>query len=232
MIKQMGLDPGEFGASFSPETILSLSSVAGATELPHSPDLVKYQLLMPYLEGLKFSSTIFDKKKWSGLNRVLKRPPLSSEQILHPEKYLLDEKPLSVEIRYIPNGMDQYHSGVVGEYFLNLLLKTDKPAVNTASGWGGDRFILYRNPGLWMLIWESLWDRESDCARFSADFQRWIEKKFSVVFIPGGAGRVPFVAGESPADYFFLQKDGSRLFYVRTNDRQKINEFISGGLYD
>lgn len=83
-----------------------------------------------------------------------------------------------------------------------------------------------------MLTWESQWDRESDCARFSADFRRWIEKRFSVNFIPGGAGRIPFVAGESSADYFFLQKDGSRLFYVRTNDRQKINEFISGGLYD
>ena len=232
MIKQMGLDPGELGDTFSPETMLSLSAVAGTNELPHSPDIVKYQLLMPYLDGLKFCSAIFARKKWDGFNRILKRPPASSEQILHPDKYLRDEKPIPIEIRFTPLSLPAYHSGVVGEFFLNLLLKTGTEIDDVASGWGGDRFVIFKDPQTSMLIWRSKWDNDGDCSRFSAVFRHWIEKNFSVAFIPGGTSQDPFNAGESPAGYFFLKTKGNNLYYVRTNNREKINEFISGGQYD
>lgn len=232
MIKQLGLDPGELGDTFSPETILSLSAVTGASELQHSPDIVKYQLLMPYLDGLKFCSAIFARKKWAGFNRILKRPPSSSEQILHPDKYLRDEKPIPVEIRYTPHRLAPYHSGVIGEFFLNLLLKTGTEIDDAAAGWGGDRYVIFRDLQTSMLIWRSKWDTDGDCSRFFSVFRRWIEKKFSVAFIPGGTSQEPFIAGESPADYFFLKTKGNTLYYVRTNNREKINEFISGGQYD
>jgi hypothetical protein len=232
MIKQLGLDPGELGDIFSPETMLSLSAMAGTNELQHSPDIVKYQLLMPYLDGLKFCSAIFARKKWAGFNRILNRPPASSEQILHPDKYLRDEKPMPVDIRFTPNSLAAYHSGVVGEYFLNILLKTGTEIDDAASGWGGDRFVIFKDPRTSMLIWRSKWDANEDCSRFFAVFRHWIEKKFSVAFISGGTSQDPFIAGESPTDYFFLKTKGNNLYYVRTNNREKINEFISGGQYD
>jgi len=232
MIHQLGFDPELVGDAFSPENVLSFSAMAGASTLAAAPDIVKYQLLMPYLEGMKFSQAIVKQKKWKGLNQVLTRKPLSSEQILHPQKYLGQEKPQAVFTAYRPARGERVHSGVVGEYYLNVLLKNGPEIADVASGWGGDLFTLYRDGDNRLLLWEAHWDSDGDCARFSADFRRFLENKFRVAFQDGQGGGRRFSAGNSAAGYFFLLRDGARLFYARSNDRTQINELISGGIYD
>lgn len=232
MIRQLGFDPELIGEAFSPENVLSFSAMAGATTLASAPDIVKYQLLMPYLEGLRFSQAIFKDGKWRGLNQVLNRKPLSSEQILHPQKYLSGEKPRVVLTGFRPRRGELVYSGVIGEYYLNVLLKSGPEMTDAAAGWGGDLFSLYRLGDSRLLLWESQWDTDADCSRFHADFQKFLEKKFHVVFQNDQTNGRPFSAGNSSGGYFFLHQDNARLFYARSNDRTLINELISGGIYD
>ncbi len=123
MVKQMGFDPDQVGDAFSPENILSYSALAGATTLAAAPEVVRLQLLMPYLDGMRFSRAVAREGGWKALNRVLAHKPLSSEQVLHPGKYAAGERPLDAAIRFRPSRGELYHSGVVGEYYLNVLLK-------------------------------------------------------------------------------------------------------------
>ena len=232
MISQLGFDPDLIAEAFSADNVLTLSALAGASSLVDAPAIVKYQLLMPYLEGLKFSREILKKKKWKGLNQVLKQPPQSSEQILHPGKYLALEKPVAVLIGYCPKSWQLIHSGVVGEYFLNVLLAKDAEIGDAASGWGGDFYAIYRNTNSTMLLWEAQWDTSGECSRFLAAFRNFLEKKFKLSFRDGQNNGRPFLAGNSADGYFFLYQYNARLFYARTNDRGQINEFISGGNYD
>ena len=232
MIRQLGFDPELIGAAFNPENVLSFSALAGASLLAAAPDIVKYQLLMPYLDGMKFSQAVFKAGKWKGLNRVLSHKPLSSEQILHPQKYLAGEKPQAVFTGFRPSRGELAHSGVIGEYYLNVLLKNGPEITDTAAGWGGDLFSLYRHGDSRLLLWESHWDAGSDCARFYADFQKFLENKFHFVFQDGQNSGRSFRAGNSAAGYFFLHRDNARLFFARSDDRLQINELISGGLYD
>jgi len=232
MIRQLGVDPELLGEAFSAENVLAFSALSGASALADAPAIVKYQLLMPYLDGLKFSREILKKKKWKGLNQVLRQPPQSSEQILHPEKYLELEKPVAVHINYHPTPGQLVHSGVIGEYFLNVLLASNAEIGDTASGWGGDFYAIYRNGASTMLLWEAQWDTPGDCSRFSAAFRSFLEKNFKLTFRAGKNQGRPFLAGNSPAGYFFLYSSQSKLFYARANDRGQINEFISGGNYD
>ncbi len=232
MVHQLGFDPELVGDAFSPENVLSFSALAGATTLAAAPDIVKYQLLMPYLDGMRFSQAIVKRKKWKGLNQVLARKPLSSEQILHPQKYLAGEAPQAVFTAYRPARGERVHSGVVGEYYLNVLLKNGPDIADFASGWGGDLFSIYRDGDARLLLWEAQWDTPQDCARFHADFRRFLESRFRVTFQDGANGGRRFIAGNSGAGYFFLLREGARLFYARSNDRTQINELISGGIYD
>jgi hypothetical protein len=233
MIHQFGFDPDLVGDAFSAENFISFSAMAGAATLAAAPDVVKFQLLMPYLQGMKFSQAIVKLRKWKGLNRVLALKPLSSEQILHPEKYLAMEKPQAVLTAYRPARGQRVHGGVVGEFYLNVLLgrPTAEP-VSAAAGWGGDQFTLYRDGAKRLLLWEAHWDTPADCTRFHADFRKFLEGSFQVVFQDGQGGGRRFAAGSSPAGYFFLLRDGARLFYARSDDRSQINELISGGIYD
>jgi hypothetical protein len=232
MVHQLGFDPDLVGDAFSPENLLSFSAMGGASTLSTAPDIVKYQLLMPYVDGMKFSQAIVKMKKWKGLNQVLALRPLSSEQILHPQKYLAREKPQAVFTVYRPKRGERVYTGVIGEYYLNVLLKSGPEIADVASGWGGDLFSLYRDGDSRLLLWEAQWDSEADCSRFHADFRRFLEKEFRVNFQDGQDKGRPFVAGSSGAGYFFLLRDGARMFYARSNDRNKINELISGGIYD
>jgi hypothetical protein len=232
MFCQLGFDPDLIGEAFNAENVLAFSALAGASSLTAAPAIVKYQLLMPYLEGLKFSREILKKKKWKGVNQVLKQPPQSSEQILHPEKYFNRESPMAVRIDYRPAAGQLVHSGVIGEYFLNVLLANGAEIGDAASGWGGDFYAIYRNADSTMLLWEAQWDTSGDCSRFLAAFRNFLEKNFKFSFRAGQNQGRPFLAGTSPAGYFFVYQNKSRLFYARTNDRGQINEFISGGNYD
>ena len=232
MVHQLGYDPDLVGDAFSPENVLSFSALAGASTLLSAPDIVKYQLLMPYLDGMRFSQAIVKMKKWKGLNQVLASKPLSSEQILHPQKYLAREMPQAVSTAYRPARGERVYTGVVGEYYLNVLLKNGPDVADFASGWGGDLFSLYRDGDARLLLWEAQWDTPQDCARFHADFRRFLENRFHVNFQDGANGGRGFIAGSSGAGYFFLLRDGARLFYARSNDRNQINELISGGIYD
>ena len=232
MVRQMGFDPDLVSSAFSPENVLSFSALAGATTLAAAPDIVKFQLLMPYLEGLKFSRAIVKARKWKGLNQVLGNKPLSSEQVLHPQKYMASEKPQAVFTRFRPARGQLYHQGVIGEYYLNVLLKQGLEVGDAAAGWGGDLFSLYRDGDSRLLLWESHWDTPADGSRFFADYRRFLEREFRVNFQDGSEQGRPFIAGSSAAGYFFLRRDGARLFYARSNDRERINELISGGIYD
>jgi hypothetical protein len=232
MIRQLGFDPDLIGEAFSADNVLAFSALAGASSLAAAPAIIKYQLLMPYLEGLKFSRGIFKKKKWRGLNQVLKQPPQSSEQILHPEKYFNREKPVPVSIGYRPAAGQLVHSGVIGEYFLNVLLANGAEIGDMAAGWGGDFYAIYRNGNSTMLLWEAQWDTPGNCSRFLAAFRNFLEKNFKLSFRDGQNQGRSFMAGNSATGYFFLYQYNARLFYARTNDRAQINEFIGGGNYD
>jgi sarcosine oxidase delta subunit len=139
---------------------------------------------------------------------------------------------MEVRIGYCPVSGQLVHSGVIGEYFLNVLLANGAEIGDPASGWGGDFYAIYHNANSTMLFWEAQWDTPGDCSRFLAVFRNFLEKYFKLSFRAGQNKGRSFMAGNSEAGYFFLYQDNARLFYARTNDRGQINELISGGNYD
>jgi hypothetical protein len=186
----------------------------------------------PYIQGLKFITGVFKKKKWKGVNKILTSPPASAEQILHPEKYLKGEKPVRIELSYCPEGFEDYFSGVIGEYYLNVLLGPESDRFNKALGWGGDTFKIYKKAANYFLIWKSIWDSEKFCSRFYHDFRRFVQNKFYVDFKKGNVKGNLFIAGSSDLGYFFIKKTENRLIYVRSNDKKAMNKYIFGGNYD
>src|SRR6185295_12605226 len=51
------------------------------------PDYLRHRLLFPYREGSQFALWALKAKGWQGVNALYANPPLSTAQILHPEKY-------------------------------------------------------------------------------------------------------------------------------------------------
>ena len=64
------------------------------------PPFVEAQLIFPYVQGQKFIQTLYATGggTWSLVNSAYRfRPPASTEQIMHPDKYLRVEQPDHVD---------------------------------------------------------------------------------------------------------------------------------------
>ena len=80
-----------------------------------------------------------------------RRLPATTEQILHPEKYLEDEGALPVPDIPDPGpGWEEVDTGTVGEFFTREILRQDAEEIGAdeaAEGWGGDRYEFFRRKG-------------------------------------------------------------------------------------
>jgi hypothetical protein len=78
-----------------PEAVLALmrQSIAGsaAEQYPvfsQAPLYIRESLVFPYANGLEFQDAVFHQLGQEAFSEVFRRPPASSGQILHPERYL------------------------------------------------------------------------------------------------------------------------------------------------
>jgi hypothetical protein len=120
--------------------------------LDTSPLAIKEEMLFPYRDGFAFVTALRRTKPWSAVDAAFRRPPRSTEQILHVDKYLADDKPIAVKVEGSP--LADYTvltSDVWGELGMRSFLLTHSVsqlvAENAAAGWGGDRVITLAHKG-------------------------------------------------------------------------------------
>ena len=51
------------------------------------PRAMTYPFIFQYTEGARFVAEAYHRKRWDGVNALFKGPPLSTQQIMHPELY-------------------------------------------------------------------------------------------------------------------------------------------------
>lgn len=127
--------------------------------------------------GEAFAASFVDGNEYGRLNEVWQSLPASTEQLLHPEKYVAGEAPLSVSLpnfsSILGQGWQLIHQDRLGEAALSLYLNRflNPGQVETAvSGWGGDQYAVYQNEaeGTLALILTLVWDSLEDSNEFAA----------------------------------------------------------------
>ena len=160
-----------------------------------APNYIKSQLLFPYLTGVSFVTTLRGRGGWPLVNDAYRRPPLSSEQVLHPEKYLdKPDPPILISMPDLSKAMGplwkRLTANVMGEIGIRVLMKEfrlgDKaPAV--AEGWGGDQYGVYEcepaapqgaRPPKVAIVWFATWDTEADAKEFSDAYAALVRQKY------------------------------------------------------
>lgn len=128
--------------------------LVGATKdsLDESPLAIREEMLFPYRDGFAFVTALRRTKPWSAIDAAFRRPPRSTEQILHVDKYLADDKPIAVKlVGTPPAGYKVLASDVWGELGMRSFLSAHgvSPivAAGAAAGWGGDRVITLAHEG-------------------------------------------------------------------------------------
>jgi hypothetical protein len=140
------------------------------------PSYLVGTLTFPYTRGESFVKEVYQRRGWRGVDRLFEDPPRSTEQIMHPMKYLTQTDPprslkLANLIAALPAGWEKIHEDTMGELGLSLMVAELSDAIRalrSTTGWGGDRFAVYKHEktkerALYML---SLWDHADDAWQF------------------------------------------------------------------
>jgi len=155
--------------------------------LSHTPVAITDRVLFQYKVGAAFVYRVFKEKGWPGINRLYDSPPISTKQVLHPEKYLeLPDLPTRVELTGLsglfPSDWREIESNTLGELMVQCLFKrffSQGEAETVASGWDGDRFIAFRRGDEVSFIWATVWDSSNDADEFSRSYQQLLSRKHS-----------------------------------------------------
>ena len=201
------LTPAELG-----EIMASSADDESLKILLAMPPILRESLLFPYTLGLGFVQGMQGQGGWEAVNQAFARPPDSTEQILHPDKYFTNEKPVPVEFpKTLASGLGSgWKVGLedsFGEFQMQVWLKqnTTVPAVtaiDAAAGWGGDRGAALNGPnGAWAVVLKTAWDSDADAAEFESVATPIVEKLADPAgLLPGAGGRERWVLVASDRD--------------------------------
>ena len=156
-------------------------------ELQAAPMYVREPLVRAYLDGMKFVTALHQVGGNARVDRAFAEPPVSSAQILHPQKYLRGEKPTELMLPdatpILGAGWRILHENTFGELGFATLFQsvpTAQPLAKAAAeGWGGDRLRAYAaEGGRLVVLWRSTWDTPQDRAEYLTAHGLVLEQRY------------------------------------------------------
>ena len=187
-------------------------------ELPQFPAVLRQTLALEYLYGSQFVSWAYSRKGWEGVNALLSDPPVSTAQILHPEKYYLKrEDPLEIVpwtlIRQF--GAQKIVDETLGELMVRHLLAQNlskEDAEKIAAGWAGDTLMAFRERTDLIIGWVTAWASPSGAQDFAAAFRGGLQRRYGVALVTSPTDADKLIAPEGAHPLLLQTKDNMVLF--------------------
>lgn len=158
------------------------------TEHGEIPELLSSSISFPYVHGAAFVEAARAVHGWKSVNRLYRKPPQSTEQILHPERFFENpDPPIPVSPPdlggILGDRWQRTWTGVLGELNIRTLLGRHLGEVETirsATGWGGDILSAYENKAdsRVLVTWITRWDYENDGIHFFDAWQNLVRNRY------------------------------------------------------
>ena len=205
--------------------MMAQSFSAATIQMASYPMALRESMIFPYQAGLRFVDYFRFKGGWTLMDEVYKKPPVSTEQILHPEKYEEDDKPIAVSINK-PEDFKNWHevsSNVAGEFSIALMLRgwgvERQDAERAAAGWGGDKIVVWArnkketNSSQTIGLLKSVWDDENEASEFFEVAKEGLESWSSALAFKQAPNHYRFKDREK-GQVYGLKKDGKNVLLV------------------
>jgi hypothetical protein len=165
-----GMDPTkspEFWAQYADQIRTGQASMP---VFARAPLVVREALVFPYLAGAEFmhwweNSPLRDTVPYGP------RMPVSTEQILFPERYARRDVPVDLRFASAPPPL---YEDVLGEGEVRVLMASlagsKEIKRGSPSGWGGDRYRVYQTPTGPALVWYIVWDDDRSEEQFASTY--------------------------------------------------------------
>ncbi|MBI1902800.1 MAG: hypothetical protein HYS13_17010 [Planctomycetia bacterium] len=177
---------------------------AGKT-IKNAPAILRESLIYPYHRGTMLVLHMTNRGGFEPVSAAFRDPPLSTEQVIHPEKYAGKKRdvPTALALPDLAPALDKrwkpLGENVMGEFQIAVMLQKQPKAAAAAAGWDGDTYSIFETDAKQTgLVWISTWDSDKEAQEFCRAYQSYLRKKLDVPEAEGEIG-----------DKLRLTKDGA-----------------------
>jgi len=202
----------------SPALAKMMSRVTeGSGQFPvfdQSPLYLRLTLIFPYTEGMLFQNDVLAREGEEGFTEVFRHPPITTQQIIHPEKYFKHIDPTSPELpdAHLPSGYKPLVGGALGELDHAVLLEQFAGKARSeeiAPHWRGSNFELRerKKDASLVLLYAVEWDSEAVARSYFEAYRQALEKKWKKILI---SSETPdLITGTGDDGRFELRRQGT-----------------------
>jgi hypothetical protein len=195
--------------------------------------VIQETLLFPYVQGTEFLTSIFLQGGWQAVNHLYTDLPKSTEQILHPEKYLAQEQPREVTIPDLKgplgDGWSELDSSVLGELYTRIYLEAfvdSATSTKASEGWGGDRYVFYEDANKRdLLVLRSTWDTPQDAQEFFDAYLLLVHNKSKDSW-PVRLNTQDKRWWNAPGQSIYLSKQGNDVLIILAPDEKTVTSIL------
>ena len=196
---------------------MARAAESGAAEYPvfgSEPLYLRQTLVFPYSQGLLFQNAVYERMKQKAFQEVFRRPPLSTQQILHPDTYFSGLQPAQPALPQLPDsrGYKRIAEGTVGELDHAILLEQyvgREESKEVSPHWRGGAYALLerRSPQRVVLLYAVEWDGAASAARYFHLYRQVLGKKWTHLEIESEDATT--LAGVGDDGHFLVQLTGN-----------------------
>jgi hypothetical protein len=175
------------GPLFGAETILPKGAIRREG---HPPLFMGLLGGFPYLDGASFMRRIWRRGGQRAVDRVFEDPPVSTEQILHPNRYP-DDTPQEVDVPDLGPALGVGWADLdvqeVGEEWLRALMETSeiRQTVELATeGWDGGLYRAWSNGEEVAVVMTTVWDDHQEAIEFAVRMDDWVDPRRHADVLP------------------------------------------------
>jgi hypothetical protein len=202
----------------SPALAKMMSRVSDASgQFPvfdQSPLYFRVTLVFPYTEGMLFQNAVIEKDGDAGFAAVFRHAPVSTQQIIHPEKYFEGVNPASPSLPdpHLPAGYKLLVGGTMGELDHEVLIEQfagKSRAQELAPHWRGSSYELRENKkaARLVLLYTVEWDNEDAARSYFDVYREALAKKWKKMEVTSTAPDC--VTGSGDDGRFELRRKGT-----------------------
>jgi hypothetical protein len=155
--------------------------MSGGKSLGQAPPIIAESMIFPYFKGAVFCAKLTNDGGWKSIDTAYQMLPQSTEQIIHPEKFLANpDHPMRIELAPLNagEGWKELGQNVLGEMQMSVMLRKHKGDA-AAAGWDGDRYAAFEGTGDRLgLVWLTTWDSEADAREFTTAYAQYQTARF------------------------------------------------------
>jgi hypothetical protein len=187
--------------------------------------------LFPYSYGEVFVQTLYGRGGWESVNEAYTDLPQSTEQILHPARYLSGDDPVTVAVAPLADTLGGdwrlVFEDPIGEFMLRVYLQnqlTTEEAAQAAEGWGGDLGVVYYDDttGKLLMVLHSVWDTQYEAGEFLGAYVTYAARRYGHPASEATGGLSCWYGD----DTLCVNWEGDKVTVVLGPDRQTVDRVI------